>query len=90
MEDTKNNSISKFIVETNNTVEKTEKLNKQTEIVEIDIEEKINKFRERFKKLGKQLQSETLMKYINEDKELNKFVYIVYSILKEVEYKKQT
>jgi hypothetical protein len=90
MENIKSNPIHNFVNKVNNSKDETENHNRHTEIVEIEIEKKINKFKERFKKLGEQLQSETLIKYINEDEELNKLVYKVYSILKVVEYKKQT
>jgi hypothetical protein len=90
MESIKSNSIGKFVGEINNMIDETKSLEDQTEMAEYAIKGKVDKFRKRFKKMGEQLQSEELIKYINEDEELNKFVYKVYSILKGIEYKKQT
>lgn len=83
----KSNNIEKLIKGINNTKEETENINRDREIIENEIKEKITRYKSRFKKLGEQLESETLIKYINEDEELNKLVYKVYKVLKDLDYK---
>ena len=81
------NYIGTFVDDVNNTKNETNKLNTETKKINYEIDERINKFKKRFEKLGEQLQSQTLIDYINKDKELNKLVYRVYNILKGIDYK---
>ena len=85
----KYNHVGTFVDNVNNTKNETKKLNIETDNINYKIDERINKFKKRFEKLGEQLQSEALIDYINKDEELNKLVHRVYNILKGIDYKNQ-
>ena len=86
MSNEKYNYIGEFVDNINNAKNETKRLNIETEKINYEIDERINKFKKRFEKLGEQLQSQTLIDYINKDEELNKLVYRVYNILKGIDY----
>ena len=67
MSNEKYNYIGEFVDNINNAKNETKRLNIETEKINYEIDERINKFKKRFEKLGEQLQSQTLIDYINKD-----------------------
>ena len=61
------NYVGAFVDNVNNTKNETKKLNIETDNINYKVDERINKFKKRFEKLGEQLQSEALIDYINKD-----------------------
>lgn len=80
MDNILNQSMNRFVDGINSIEYQNTQLNSE-------MEERVNKFKRKFKRLGDELESQTLIKKINEDEELNGLVYKVFKILEGIDYK---
>ncbi|MBP3916967.1 hypothetical protein [Clostridium sp.] len=80
MDNPLNNSMNKLVDDINS-------IEAENNLLNNEMEERVNKFKTKFKTLGKELESKTLINKINEDEELNSLVYKVFKILEGINYK---